>query len=485
MTAASKKEIMKKILLFVSITLLFAAAGCKKFVDVNQDPNNPLSVQEKVLLAPIEFYIAHGLDAGGSNNGTATTDGEGDAATYTNHFMQTICYNQVPLNYGTYYFVNTDFNLTWATVYNNVLENLRLLTTESQHNGNSNYTGIAEILTAYSLGFATDLWGDIPYSKALNGAADLTPAYDTQAAIYDSIQALLDRGIADLGKNAGLEVGSDDYFYSGNRTEWQKLAYSLKARYYMHLTKAPGHDAISQSKLALAALQNGMTGTADEWKFSYPGGATSQNAWYTIMLPYSTLVVSAELVDTLVVRNDPRLSFLVAKAKNTGLYTGRPIGAATVGTLNDYSSLGTGYSSVNSPWFLMPYTEVEFLAAEANLLVNGVAAAQPFFTAGITTHMTRLGVPTGDIATYLAARGTLTSADGLEQIMQEKVIADFLSPENYVDWRRTGFPVLTLVPNAQAPAIPRRLLYPQSEINTNPQPEQSATLVDRVWWDSK
>jgi hypothetical protein len=475
---------MKKIFLLIGGIALLAGTGCKKFVDVNTDPNHPVTVQEKILLAPIEFNIAHGIDAGGSVTGTTTQDGEGDVATYTNHFTQMICYNQVALNYGTYKFVNTDMNLTWGTIYNNALENLKVLTQESQTNGNYNYTAIAEILTAFTLGFTTDLWGDIPYSKALNGSKNFMPAYDSQASIYDSVQALLDRGIADIGKNAGLPVGADDYFYNGKMANWKKLAYSLKARYYMHLTKAPGHDAVTQSNLALTALQNGMTSTADEWKFAYPGGATSQNAWYTIMLPLSTLVASTAIVDTLVKRSDPRLPFLISKAPNTGLYTGRAIGTPTIGTLKDYSSIGAFYAGVASTQFLMPYTEVQFIQAEASLRVTGVAAAQPFYTAAITTHMTKLGVAPTDLTTYLAARGTLAAGNALELIMQEKKIADFLSAENYVDWRRTGFPTLTIVPNAQVSAIPRRLIYPQSEINANPQPQQSAALTDRVWWDA-
>jgi hypothetical protein len=471
---------MKKIFLYTSIAAILAGTGCKKFVDVNTDPNHPLAVQEKILLAPIEFNIAHGINAGGSNG----NDGEGDAATFTNHMMQTICYNQVAINYGTYQFVNTDMSLTWGVIYNNALENLKILTAESQENGNLNYTGISEILTAYVLGFTTDLWGDIPYSKALNGASNLAPTYDSQASIYDSIQALLDRGIADAGKNLGLPVGADDYFYGGKMAEWQKLGYSLKARYYMHLTKAPGHDAVAQSNLALTALQKGMTATTDDWKFAYPGGATSQNSWYTVMLPLSTLVASKAIVDTLVTRNDPRLPMMIGKAPNTGLYTGREIGTPTIGTLKDYSSLGPFYSSVASTQYLMPYNEVLFIQAEANLRVSGYAAAQPFYTAAITNHMTKLGVAAPDIATYLAARGTLTAGNALQRIMEEKKIADFLSPECYVDWRRTGFPTLTIVQNAQVSSIPRRFFYPQTEINTNPQPQQSAKLTDRVWWDA-
>jgi hypothetical protein len=471
---------MKKIFLYTSILGVLAGTGCKKFVDVNHDPNRPLTVQEKILLAPIEFNIAHGLDAGGSGG----NDGEGDAAAYVNHFMQTICYNQVPVNFGTYHFVNTDMNLTWGQAYTTVLENLKQLTVTSQKNGNFNYTGISEILTAYALAFTTDLWGDIPWSKALTGSTNFTPVYDSQQMIYDTVQSLLDRGIADIGRSAGLPVGADDYFYGGKMAEWTKLAYTLKARYYMHLTKAPGHTAAAQAQLALTALQNGMTANTDDWKFTYPGGATSQDAWYNTMLPLSTLCASSALVDTLVGRHDPRLPFLVTKAKNTGLYTGRTIGTP-VGNLGNYSSLGTYVAAVNATQFLMPYTEVQFIQAEANWIIAGAAAAQPFYTAAITNNMTKIGVAGADITTYLGARGTLTSGNGLQRIIEEKRMSNIVSPENYNDWRRTGWPVLTLVTNAQLPSIPRRLLYPQTEINANPQPQQSAALTDRVWWDAQ
>jgi len=106
------------------------------------------------------------------------------------------------------------------------------------------------------------------------------------------------------------------------------------------------------------------------------------------------------------------------------------------------------------------------------------------YTAAITNNITKTGVAAGDITTYLASRGTLTGANALQRIIEEKRIAHLLSPEDYVDWRRTGWPALTIVQNAQTSAIPRRLTYPQSEINSNPQPQQSATLTDRVWWDA-
>ena len=100
--------------------------------------------------------------------------------------------------------------------------------------------------------------------------------------------------------------------------------------------------------------------------------------------------------------------------------------------------------------------------------------------------MAKLGLdPAGAaVSDYLAARGTLTTENALQLIMEEKSTANFLNMENWVDWRRTGFPVLTKVPNAMSD-IPRRFLYPQSEKISNPQSQQTAKLTDRLWWDGQ
>jgi hypothetical protein len=97
--------------------------------------------------------------------------------------------------------------------------------------------------------------------------------------------------------------------------------------------------------------------------------------------------------------------------------------------------------------------------------------------------MTKLGVSTANANTYLASRA-LTSSNAEQLIIEEKGIANFLSLENFTDYRRTGYPVLPAVPNALS-AIPRRVLYPQAEITSNPQPQQTAKLTDRLWWDVK
>jgi len=460
---------MKKIILFLLFPGFALLSGCKKFIDVNDNPNNPTDVQESLILSPVELDISHSVSTGF------------DFAV-VNHWMQNVALNQPVPNTGTYLLYNGDMDGDWSNMYVACLNNLVLLTKKAEAAGSSSYSGVAKILTALALGTATDLWGDIPYSEAFSGIENLTPVYDKQEDIYKSLQTLLDNGISDVAANTGKAPGTDDFFYGGDLDKWTKLAYTLKARYYMHLSKAPGYTAATQADLALAALQNGFQSNDDDLKFGYPGTAGQENPVYVTFLSVSTLILSEHFVEGFKTRNDPRLSLLVAPATATGLYTGRPIGAVDIGSLEDYSRPGSFYGDAASSLYIVNYTEALFLKAEATLIKSGFAAAEPIYQEAVKAHMSKLGLSTGDADTYIASRGALTADNALQLIIEEKTIADYLSIENFNDWRRTGYPAITKVPNALSD-IPRRFLYPQLEIVSNPQAVQSATITDRVWWD--
>jgi len=460
---------MKKIYIILLGCSMIAFGGCKKFIDVNDNPNEPIAVKESLILSPAETVIGSLLYSGNVSN-------------IVLQYMQVMALNQAPPNAGTYLMYNQDVNDDWNNFYVRALNNLVTLTKQAEANGNSNYAGISKILTAYTLGLTTDLWGDIPYSQAFSGIANLKPVYDPQKNIYEQMQTLLDAGIADLAKNAGTVPGSDDFFYGGDNGKWTRLAYTLKARYYMHLTKAPGFTAAAQAQLALTALEKGMTGQDDNFRLQYNGGAGLENPWQQNFLSASTIILSSTVVDAFKTRNDPRLTKMVAPAVETGLYTGRLIGEEGIGSLESYSRPSSFYTGAAANNYLLTYPEALFLKAEATLIVSGVAAATPIYRTAVVSHMTQLGVTSADYEPYLASR-TLTSSNALQLIIEEKGVANFLSMESFVDFRRTGFPVLTRVKNSLS-AIPRRVLYPQVEMSSNVQPQQSAKLTDRVWWDA-
>ncbi|TCD25616.1 SusD/RagB family nutrient-binding outer membrane lipoprotein [Pedobacter psychrodurus] len=464
---------MKKINFILSFAFMMAFAGCKKYIDVNYDPNRPIDVKESLMLPPIQLLISQNINA----------SGDGNLSVVLQQYLQVMALNQVAPNFGTYQMYNIDMDGDWNNVYVRTLNNLSLLNVKAAANGNFNYTAISKILTAYALGYATDAWGDIPYSQAFKGIDVANPTYDTQQQIYTQLQRLLDEGIADIGRNAGSAPGSDDLIYSGDMAKWKKLAYTLKARYYMHLTKSPGSSAAAQAQLALTALNNGMQNNSDDCKIAFSGAAGAENPWQQNFLPGTTFVLANTFVDNFTVRNDPRLSKMVKPAVQTGLYTGRQIGLDEIGSLESYSIPSDFYAGASAKNYLVNYTEALFLKAEATFIVSGASAAQPFYQDGIKQHMEKLGVVTTDVNSYLSSRGTLNSSNALRLIIEEKFISNFLNPENFTDWRRTGYPSLTKVKNALSD-IPRRVLYPNSEITANPQPQQKAKITDRLWWDT-
>ncbi len=459
---------MKKTIISL-IVLVSLLSGCKKYLDVNTDPNNPVDVQEPLLLAPIEVSVSDNIYAGNID-------------VFMQNFVQAIAPNQPNPGIWNYQMFNGDADGDWNAFYVVTLNNLNILNGKAEKDKEPNYAAIAKILTAYTLGTATDIWGDIPYSQAFQGVEKIAPAYDKQEDIYKDVQNLLNAAIGEIDPSSTVVPGGDDYFYNGDMASWKKLAYTLKARYFMHLTKAPGYTPAVQADSAVQALAQGMASSADDLKFQYAGDASTESSWYLTFSPVSTYVLSSTFIDSMKAHSDPRLPFMVNTAASTGLYNGRTVGDP-VGDLSTYSYPSSYYAGIGTSNYIVSYTEALFLQAEATLINLGYAAAQPVFQQGVTEHMLKLGVAQTAINAYLAARGVLTAANALQRIIEEKSTANFLNNENFVDWRRTGFPLLTKVPGALS-EIPRRLLYPESEILTNPQPQQSANLTDRVWWDA-
>ncbi|MBS1973288.1 MAG: SusD/RagB family nutrient-binding outer membrane lipoprotein, partial [Bacteroidetes bacterium] len=149
---------MKKIISIIACAGLLLNSACKKFIDVNHDPNNPTDVQEALILAPAELAISHSLYGG-------------YAAVLSLHYTQAVALNQTLPNDGTYFLVNSQMDGDWGNLYTTCLNNLRILNDKAEKNGNYNYSAIAKILSAFCLGTGTDRWGDMPYSKSFQGAS--------------------------------------------------------------------------------------------------------------------------------------------------------------------------------------------------------------------------------------------------------------------------------------------------------------------------
>ena len=363
--------------------------------------------------------------------------------------------------------------------YNAPMANLKQMIDIAEEDGFiPHYVGIGKTLMALSLGNVTSLWGDVPYSEALQGSLNLKPVYDSQESIYESIQQLLDDAIEAFEMlNEGINPGADDLIFGGDIEKWKRTAYALKARYYLHLTKRTSDLAFNAAQEALNAIDNAMISSDDDLVYQYGYSASEQSPFYSYTrLKY--ILPNSSFTSLMFVLDDPRDTLFYIKKYGKANLEKRY------------------YSSPGSPVHMMTYYEQKFIEAEAILRINNLdtAAARLALEDAVYANMKKLSserIPDTEIENYIQRNIVLTGNfnSDLETIITQKYIASFASIESWTDYRRTGFPVLTSNEEGdhnQNPGggIPRRLPYCQNERLYNPNiPTPLPTLQDRFWWD--
>ncbi|MEN8226748.1 MAG: SusD/RagB family nutrient-binding outer membrane lipoprotein [Bacteroidota bacterium] len=133
------------------------------------------------------------------------------------------------------------------------------------------------------------------------------------------------------------------------------------------------------------------------------------------------------------------------------------------------SALADMYKETNGDLLkarLISYAEVCFILAEAAQKGWSVGSQQEWYEKGVEASFNTWGVG-DDASDYLVETGV--AYDGsLEQVMVQKWIANWtVAHEAWCDWRRTGFPALTIGPIAKRDAMPLRYLYGNNEKNRN------------------
>jgi len=474
---------IRKIYFCLIIGLL--ASGCDNYLDVNVDPTLKPDATIQELLPTAQFYIS---------------EASYQQAYYACQYAQQISSN-LGIN-GTDTYAESENAIGWSSFYLYVLPQLNIIIRKGQTDDIPAYTGIAKTLLAYGLGLGTANWENIPFSQADQEPKNFQPAYDSQQEIYASIQKLLDEGIAELGKNTGAKPGTDDLIYGGDLGKWTRLAYSLKARYLMHLsTKNPKQTADN----ALAALQNGMKSNADD--FQMPYNSKNLSPWYSrVALTNSTGNLSVTYGSTFVdLMNgkvqgitDPRLSTVVTLKTGQTTYNGVFPGS-NLGSTVDFTAKAW-HSSITSPIVLMAYSEVKAIEAEARFLSdNGTYTtkgstenAHQAYLEIARVNMTKLGVKEADIAAYLASAAVNVGASQLTllHILREKYKAMFLVGDIWTDLRKYDYWDFPLPQNMNVELGGKRIQrmkYPSSELTRNSENAEAnqKTPATPMWFITK
>ena len=503
-----RKKILSASLVAASLVAGLTACDNDKLTAVNANPNQPEQVESSSLFTNATIGALARIRGSSFEHGLS--------GLWAQHYAE-IQYAEADLNLPR----NATTEAHWVGFYTGPLADYNQILTQSS--ASPNLVGPALVMRAFTVQTMTDFWGDIPLTEAGQGATNFTPKYDAQSVVYDSIFASLTRA-ASLMTPLGVRYAEADPVYglSGQSAatqaaQWIKLANSLHARAAMRISKVPGTKAKDELTKALAGPVFGSN--ADNAFVPWPGGVLS-NPLCLNWAEASTGCggtrddqrVSERFVDTLKVTADPRLAKYAEvtgaskKAVPTACdiqYRGFPNGHSSADVKNpcdpagknfsfsDYSRPTVSIRQAGSPSYIMTYSELLFIKAEAAELGWIAGSAATFYTQAITASMEQWGVAPAAIATYLAAHPYTAGANGLKQIAYEKWVSLFnLETEAYAENRRSDYPVLKPGPEAVTASVPTRLPYPDIENSLNSAnlaaaktAQGNTDITGKLWWD--
>lgn len=496
---------MKLFKFLFSIFIIALTASCSDdYFDVNSSTTAPTSLS----LAP-QFRIQGAIE-----NTVATAQYRG-----IREVLGVVQYGSQ--NSSAYYSESWNTYLTWGSyflwqnAYVYALPNTAdLIYLGNQYNA-PNYVAVGKILRAYILGMTTDQYGSIVMDETYNSesAMKITPKFQTQKEVYAQILAYLNEAIDHLDEESpiGLNDEGGDVLFHGDKEQWKKFAYSLKARYLNHLTKKSSGEFAYDPQAVISAVEKGFSSNADNALIQYGGGEMendnqpfSVNGYGSTRFDYFSdffveLMKNSLNLDT--PYEDPRLSLIVPEAVNGG-YQGVVTGRGLNGDSGDDYSIGYGgfYTQPDSPTYMMTFSELKFIEAEAKFRSGNVGGAYAAFIAGVRADMQKVGVPQAEIEAYIQMIDEqIGEANfGLSDIMVQKYIANLLNPETWVDMRRMDYsseiyPGLQRPENVNLDIFPddddwlMAMMYEYNEEDRNyenmPDNDPSIRLTTPVWWD--
>ena len=497
--------------------------SCKKQIEQKQqNPNSPESVPAQLILGSVLTDIS-GTGSAGNLGGINSW---GSVHAWNQYHCQNYDY------YGNNIYSWTGDNSSYDPYL--VIKNVQRMDSEYTVRGGSAlnpYEAIGRFVNAYYYYNLAMLFGDVPLSDALKGAADLTPAYTAQKDVFNYVLNELDTANTEMAalttKGDYTLSSSQDIYYGGDLSKWQKAVNTYKLRILIELS-AKASDATLNVPAQFAAIITNpskypiFSSQDDDLKFVYnPGGTNTYSTYPFNPSNYGSIAqrynMASTYVSTLTNLMDPRVFITCEPASALWNGTSDPcqfkyfVGASTgepLSTMYPNASAGK-YSFINrkryysdftgEPDVLVGYKEMLFNIAEAiergwvtgnaeTYYQNGIAESMKFY--GIDVNNTKFSayfLPPGansptqaqaypftfDFSNYYAQSGvklSTSSAAAINQIVTQKYIAMFENSgyEAYYNWRRTGAPAFqsgTGVGNNGV--IPKRWAYPVSEQTQN------------------
>ncbi|HXB09710.1 MAG TPA: SusD/RagB family nutrient-binding outer membrane lipoprotein [Puia sp.] len=491
-----------KISIAAGVLLMLASiSSCKKIDQFGSTNTNPGVTTAPVTAALLTNVLSNMANFTWDAGGVTTVSG-----LYCQYFSETqytdiSVYNKESPGWDAYYAApsaNTFsqsgylFNLQTIINYNS---NPTTALIAKQYGSNADQIAIARILKVYIFSTLTDLYGDIPYSKALKGDNGVV-AYDKQQDIYTDMFKELTAAVAQF--DGGTAV-SGDILFGGDESKWKLFANSIHLLLALHLSKVDPTTGKTEFNNALGA---GVIGAGQSITLSFPGGNFLSPIYnYYDVTKRFDYAVTKTMTDWLAAASDPRGKANVFGTSTIGfpygLSRGDAVAFANANTKYAQLMAGAANSNPTDPFPVLMSSEIFLARAEAAQIGWTAENAATMYSTGIQEAFKFWNVydATG-FATYMANPNIdISTGSALQKICTQEWVSHFpAGARGWIDWRRTGYPALTPAPAGVYPAIPRRFAYGPNEYSYNPtnttttaaqykSTDGNDSQYGHIWWD--
>lgn len=473
---------MKKYIIMLILIPAIISSCTSDFEGWNTDTKNPSSVPAKTLFSNGQRNMARVMKKQNVNDNVFNFFAQyWTATTYTDEANYDLTGRDVSGGFWNIMYRDVLLDYKEAKI---ILESQKPNTATSLLPIIDNKIAIVTISEVYTYHVLVDIFGDIPYSEALD-IDNPSPKYDDDQEIYADLFTQLDNAISMLNTSED-SFGSADFIYEGNVTNWKKFANSLKLK--MALRVKDG------SKITEAIASGVFTSNADNASFMFTGSSPYSNPLWENLVESGRkdLVVADTFVDLITPLNDPRASIYMGS--NLNPYVGGPYGSNN--SYNSYTHLGEIFHKPDFEGIILDYSEVEFLLAEAAARnLGGVSGASTHYENAITASI-NYWAPSADATAYIAQASVVYNAGNWEMsIGTQKWIALYSRGfEGWSSWRVFGYPLLSAPSGAVDEAenlVPVRYTYPGDEPERNGASYDAAStamggdkMTSKVFWNN-
>ena len=494
---------MKNINKLLLVIIMGLTVSCQDELDINRNPDFPTEISAGLALTSAEANLSAVVGGEFMNLGGFVTQYHTQAPSASQ--FENIDSNNLNTNYA---------DTPWTQLYAGTLTDLRYVSDQSAAINDTGSLLIAEALRSYTFQLLVDLFGDIPYKDAVQGAGGfLTPTLTPGAEVYADLIAKLNAAVAAYEANpTEPAVGFQDVIYGSDVDNWIKFINTLKLKMYIRMSYTPQANPAAVN--ALIADNNFLT--EDAMFTTFDESVNKRNPFFEVFLSQTGLgdvnnIASSTLFEFYNENEDPRLD-AVYRTNVAGNHA-----SIEQGTGNTFNNKATDYSRPNvgpqTPVFLLTVMESHFLKAEGLIRYASGAGAKTEYDAGVASsfelYSEHFGLTGGNSAADLTGAGgayEYVETGDVEAAVRQVAIQKWAALpyvnniESYIETTRTKYP--EVVPNGTEDysignRIPSAisvlagtdmisiLFYPNSEVTRNPNITQRNTLTENVWWDKK